>query len=314
MAARPVSLVGGLGQAVTTKRRTGGARCLLLGVATGGVSTGAAGQGDAGRDVLADRLLLGEQVSVTALTISRPCWPFRSQSAARAAGTMWSLPHTTTSTARALMHSSSRTGPGSREALNITSGGTQAGGGSRRRVARDASVDGHVIGSDRDSVNDLADAALEHVPHECDRVRSCGWVWIFATQHVGERNPSSCCCESTYSQLGSGTGAEFGFLAAAAWCSALVTQSSVEHRSHDGPCLEISAAWCREVMAGTNHRLGASGASVSARPRVPLERDAAGRTHVMQLVGPLGVVTHVVNVPGITTAYETISLSSFMPG
>lgn len=58
---------------------------------------------------------------VTALTISRPCWPILSGSAARAAGTVGSLSHTTTSTAWAVMRSSIRTGPGAYLRALVTS-------------------------------------------------------------------------------------------------------------------------------------------------------------------------------------------------
>jgi hypothetical protein len=141
------------------------------------------------------------------------------------------------------------------------------------------------------------------------RARSCGCLWVYASQHVGERSPGSCRCDSTRSQLGPGTGAELGVLAAAAGFAALVTQTGGQHGCHDGPPLGISAPWCREVMASTDHGLRASGASVAAGPGVPLERDAAGRARVVQLVGLLGVVAHAVNVPGIVVAGEDVSVA-----
>jgi hypothetical protein len=67
-------------------------------------------------------------------------------------------------------------------------------------------------------------------------------------------------------------------------------------------------------MASTEHGLGASVASVCARPGVLLERDAAGHAHVMQFVGPLGVVTHETNVPGSLSADEAVFMPHFMPG
>ncbi len=138
---------------------------------------------------------------------------------------------------------------------------------------------------------------------------SSGILRIHASQHVGERCPGSCRCDAAFSHLGPGTGSKRGVLPAATGFAALVAQPGVQHDSHDGPRLDVPAPRCRKVMAGTDHRPGATGASVPAGSRVSLERDAAGHAHVMQLVGLLGVETHRVNVPAMVVADEAISLA-----
>lgn len=112
---------------------------------------------------------------------------------------------------------------------------------------------GDFCGSDRSSVNDLVDEMADHATPVRHSVRSCGCLRICAFQHVGKGGAGSGCCDSSYSQLGSGTGTENWVLAAAAGFAALVTQSGVQHGSHDGPCLGVSAPWSREVVASTDH-------------------------------------------------------------
>lgn len=120
--------------------------------------------------------------------------------------------------------------------------------------------------------------AADHVPRGHHRVRSCGCLWIYASQHVSERSPGSCRCDSTCSHLGPGTGAELGVLAAAAGFAALVTQPGVQHGCHDGPRFGVSAPWCREVMASRGHWLGASGHRCPPGPGCRLTRRGRART------------------------------------
>src|SRR3954470_23594619 len=83
--------------------------------------------------------------AVTALTISSPCRPIRSGSMGRAAGTVGALSHTTTSTARVLMRSSTRTGPGAylqafRERIRMEAAERFAVGASNVEVAKNLRV------------------------------------------------------------------------------------------------------------------------------------------------------------------------------